>query len=275
MTEPKKKYDNRAIAGTLLFHGVLLLCVLYFGLSTPLPLPEEEGVIVNLGFSTQGTGMRQPLTSSPPPPQPEASQAQPRAEDVATQSTEESVAIPEAPQTRPQRQQRQETPRETTRPQQETAQAQPQPQPEPEPQPQVDPRALFPGRDRRTTESQSQGETGQQGNQGRPDGSVDGTSQTGGGQGSGVQFSLSGRRANYLPIPEYASQSQGRVVVTINVNRNGEVTRAEAGARGTTTSDRALWTAAENAARRARFDVKNDAPHEQVGTITYNFIRLN
>lgn len=273
MEKQRKKYDKRAIMGTLIFHGVVLLCIIFFGLSTPLPLPEEEGVIVNLGFTDQGMGQRQPLTSSPPPPQPQTSQAAPQAEDVATQSTEESIAIPESPQPRPQRQQRQETPRETTRPAPETAQR--QPEPVPEPQPQVDPRALFPGRDRRTTESQSQGETGQQGNQGRADGSVDGTSNTGGGQGSGVEFSLAGRRANFLPIPEYASQSQGRVVVSITVNRNGEVTRVTAGARGTTTSDKTLWTAAENAAKRARFDLKNDAPHEQTGTITYNFIRLN
>ncbi|MBW6480055.1 MAG: TonB family protein, partial [Bacteroidales bacterium] len=187
------------------------------------------------------------------------------------QSTEESIAIPEAPRPTPERPRQQEPVREPQRPQQETAQQ----QPEPEPEPQVDPRALFPGRDRRTTETQSQGETAQTGNQGRPDGTTDGTSYQGGGQGSGVDFSLTGRRANFLPLPEYTTQSQGRVVVSITVNRNGEVIRATAGARGTTVSDRVLWQAAENAARRARFDVKNDAPHEQTGTITYNFIRLN
>lgn len=271
MKEPRKKYDKKAIIGTIIFHGLLLVGILFFGLTTPLPLPEEEGVLVNLGYTDQGMGERQPLSASPPPPQPQPSQAAPAAEDVATQSTEESVAIPEARQPRQERQRQEEPSQEPQRPAQETAQQQPQPEPEP----QVDPRAMFPGRDRRTTETQTQGETGQQGNQGRPDGTTDGTSYTGGGQGSGVEFSLTGRRANFLPLPEYVSQSQGRVVVTIYVNRNGEVTRAVPGARGTTTSDQALWRVAEEAARKARFDVKSDAPHEQTGTITYNFIRLN
>lgn len=271
MEEPKKKYDSKAILGTVIFHAALLLVFIFFGLSTPLPLPEEEGVLVNLGYTEIGSGDRQPLSASPPPPQPQPSQAAPEAEDVATQSTEESIAIPEAPKPRPDRPRQEEPVREPQRPQQETAQQ----QPEPEPEPQVDPRALFPGRDRRTTETQSQGETAQTGNQGRPDGTTDGTSYQGGGQGSGVDFSLTGRKANFLPLPEYTTQSQGRVVVSITVNRNGEVIRATAGARGTTVSDRVLWQAAENAARRARFDVKNDAPHEQTGTITYNFIRLN
>ncbi len=272
MVETKKKFDSRAILGTLIFHGIVLLCVLIFGLSTPLPLPEEEGVIVNLGYMDQGMGPRQPLTASPPPPQPQPAQSSRPVEEIATQSTEESITIPDTRRNQQQEQQRREdTQQDQRQPAQETVQQQPQP----EPQPQVDQRALFPGRDRRTTDSQNQGETGQTGNQGRPDGSADGESFAGGGQGGGVEFSLSGRRSNYLPIPEYTSQAQGRVVVAITVNRNGEITRATAGARGTTTSDQTLWRLAEDAARRARFDVKNDAPHEQTGTITYNFIRLN
>ena len=269
MEEEKKKYNNKALIGTIIFHGALLLWFILFGLTTPLPLPEEEGVLVNLGFTDQGMGHRQPLTSSPPPPQPQPTQASQATEDIATQSTEESIAIPDSRENR-------EQPREDTRqddpsPREETTQQQPQPDPEP----QVNPNALFPGRDRQTTTSQDQGDTGYPGNQGRPDGTTDGTATEGGGQGEGIQFSLTGRRANHLPIPEYTTQSQGRVVVSISVNRNGEVTRATAGARGTTTNDSVLWAAAEAAAMKARFDVKNDAPHEQTGTITYNFIRLN
>jgi TonB family protein len=267
MNEEGKKYKNHALAGTIIFHSILLLCFFLFGLTTPLPLPEEEGVMVTLGYTDQGRGQRQPLTSSPPPPQPQQTRTTQAAEDVATQETEETVAIPDSRQNRPQ-------PRNTPQPvapQQQTPP--PQQEPEPEPQPQVDPRALFPGRDRQTTASQSQGETGQPGTQGRPDGSPDGTASVGGGQGDGIQFSLTGRRPNNLPKPEYNSPSQGKVVVAITVNRNGDVIRVTAGARGTTTNDRVLWAAAEAAALKAKFDVKNDAAHEQTGTITYNFIK--
>ncbi len=271
MTEEKQKYKNNALIGTLIFHGLLLLGFIYFGLSTPLPLPEEEGVLVNLGYTESGAGQRQPLTSSPPPPQPEPAQSDQATEDIATQNTEETVALPDSEQDR--EQPREDTQQDTPQPAEESTQEEVQPEPEPEPQ--VDPRAMFPGRDRRTTESQNQGEGGAPGNQGRPDGTTDGTATDGGGQGDGVEFSLAGRSANNLPLPDYTTQSQGKVVVRIWVDRNGQVTRAEAGARGTTTSDQALWREAEIAARKASFDSKSDAAHEQQGTITYNFIRLN
>jgi TonB family protein len=86
-------------------------------------------------------------------------------------------------------------------------------------------------------------------------------------------ISMAGRRVLTLPAPEYNSNGMGRVVVSITVNRSGQVIRARAGERGTTTSDRVLWIAAEAAALKARFEPQNNSPQEQSGTITYNFIR--
>ncbi|PKP04377.1 MAG: hypothetical protein CVU11_04950 [Bacteroidetes bacterium HGW-Bacteroidetes-6] len=65
------------------------------------------------------------------------------------------------------------------------------------------------------------------------------------------------------------------MVVTIWVDKQGNVTRAEPGAIGTTVSNPTLWNAAKTAALQAKFDVNNDAPEVQKGTITYNFIKLN
>lgn len=271
MEETREKDRIQALAGTIIFHVVLAVCFLLFGLSTPLPLPEEEGVLVTLGYGDEGMGFTQPLAATPPSPASQPSRPASEVEDVASQEVDESVYIPseteqprvEAP--RPESTQRQPDP--------EPVQASPQPEPE-EPRQQVDQRALFPGADQRSTERQDQGQTGSPGNQGRPEGAIDGEGFEGVGQG-GVEFSLTGRRANYLPIPEYTAQAQGRVVVTIIVNRQGQVVRATAGARGTTTSNQTLWRLAEDAARRARFDISVNAPEEQTGTITYNFIRLN
>jgi TonB family protein len=259
MDEFTRKDNQRALIGTIIFHVVLLVLFFLWGLRTPLPLPEEEGVLVALGYTNQGMGDMIPLSGSPPVPTP--AQQVPVQEEVVTQSTQESVAIPQT------------TPR--PRPQQPTpAQQQPTQQPPPEePRPQVDPRALFPGTDERSTTSQSQGTTGQPGSQGSPTGAAGGSGD-GVGQG-GVSYNLTGRRPNQLPIPSYDTQAQGRVVVSITVDRQGRVTRATAGARGTTTTDPTLWRLAVDAARRARFDVQLDAPEEQTGTITYNFIRQN
>lgn len=271
MQETKKKDHTRALIGTLIFHAVLVVLFIFMGLSTPLPLPEEEGVLVTLGYMDYGMGDMQPLSASPPAPASSPSVPSSEAEEVVTQQVEESIHIPnEAPAQRP-AEPRPESPRRETTPQpvQSTTQTPPE-----EPRPQVDQRALFPGADQRSTERQDQGQTATAGNQGRPEGAIDGEGFAGVGQG-GVEFSLTGRKANFLPIPDYTAQAQGRVVVSIVVNPQGEVVRATAGARGTTTSDQALWRLAENAARRARFDVAANAPEQQTGTITYNFLRIN
>jgi colicin import membrane protein len=271
MEETRKKDQRNAMLGTLIFHAVLVVFLLLFGLSTPLPLPEEEGVLVTLGYLNEGMGDLQPLSASPATPASQPSVPSSQAEEVVTQQTEESIRLPdETPSRRPAEPQP-ESPRREPTP--EPVQSAPETPPEP-PRPQVDQRALFPGADQRTTERQDQGQTDTQGNQGRPEGAVDGAGFEGVGQG-GVEFNLTGRRANFLPIPEYTTRAQGRVVVSIIVNRQGQVVRVSAGARGTTTSDQALWRLAEDAARRARFDVATNAPEEQTGTITYNFIRQN
>ena len=260
--------DNRiAIIGTIVFHAILLVVLLYFGLRTPLPLPEEEGVMVALGIVDVATGQIIPnpvVPASLPPTAPPATRGQ---EEVVTQDTEESVAIP--PPTRRPLTQPVEQPR-----QQPTAQPTPAPQPTPEtPRQQVDQRALFPGADQRGATTPTQGTGAQTGVQGRPAGTPDGAG-TGAGQ-SGVSFDLAGRNPSSLPLPAYDVPAQGRVVVAITVDRQGRVIRAVAGARGTTTTDATLHHLAETAALRARFNANPEATEEQVGTITYLFIRQN
>lgn len=273
MIKHSDKDRDRALLGTFLFHALLLLCFLLFGLSTPLPLPEEHGVIVALGYFDDGRGETQPLTSTPPVQQsPPATPPSQEPEQVVTQATQESVALPE---TESDQEIESDTPDfqdyDTTPELIEVEEE----QPEAEPEPVVDPRALFPGRDQQTTDRQDMGDTSEEGTHGAPEGSVNATEPTGFGPGEGIEFSLIGRSANYLPIPDYTTLATGRVVVQITVNREGQVIRASAGARGTTTTDRTLHRNAEEAARKARFDLKADAPEEQTGTITYNFIRLN
>lgn len=257
--------------GTIVFHGVLILCFLLFGLSTPLPLPEEHGVIVSLGYVEEGRGQTQPLSAPRPVPQsPPASPAQ-EPEGVVTQETQESIALPDdTPDHEPGREQPDSDRSDPVPDAEDTVETE-----EEEPAPQVDPRALYPGRDQRSTERQDRGETGETGVQGAPEGVVGADELEGIGQSNGIEFSLTGRRANFLPMPDYPTLATGRVVVQITVNRQGRVIRATAGVRGTTTTDRTLHRSAEDAARRARFDLKPDAPEEQTGTITYNFIRLN
>ncbi|MDR2653660.1 MAG: TonB family protein [Prevotellaceae bacterium] len=88
----------------------------------------------------------------------------------------------------------------------------------------------------------------------------------------GVSFSLQGRSVSGgFPKPAHNLQKSGKVVVEIRVDQNGKVTYARATAKGSTLQDATLWKAAEDAARRARFNVDKNAAISQMGTITYNF----
>ena len=91
--------------------------------------------------------------------------------------------------------------------------------------------------------------------------------------GIGVQgtFDLNGRSitGDGLPTPVNTVQAEGRVVVTITVNPAGQVIATSINLR-TNTSNSALRKAAEDAAKRARFN-NIDAIDNQTGTITYYF----
>lgn len=83
---------------------------------------------------------------------------------------------------------------------------------------------------------------------------------------------LAGRNVvGSLPLPTYAVQKAGRVVVRITVDREGNVTDAIPGYEGTSVQDRSLWSAAKQAALQAKFNANPKAPLTQEGTITYIF----
>lgn len=91
------------------------------------------------------------------------------------------------------------------------------------------------------------------------------------GTGSYGTWDLGGRDIlGVMPRPEYNGiQEEGRVVVTITVDPEGNVTKAEINNRTNTTSSQ-LRTAALEAARKTKFNaIVGD--NNQTGTITYYF----
>ena len=283
MSEKNNRF--KGAVGTIGFHLLALLAILYFALSTPLPLPGEEGVEVNLGSSDQGMGYVQ--EQSPPPqqqlppalPPPQTDPEPEPEEDIITQDVEEAPAIEEEKvEEKEEVKQEEEVPSaESQVPSEEVEQEieeEPEPQPEP---PKVNERALYKGNSNTDGDGSNQGVTGEPGDQGKPNGTIDATNYEGsGGLGDeGVGYDLGGRGAKHLPKPAYDSDEQGKVVVDIKVDRNGKVVSAIAGAKGTTISDLRLRRLAEEAALRSVFSPDPNAPERQKGTITYNFIRLN
>ena len=137
-------------------------------------------------------------------------------------------------------------------------------------EPKLDPRASFPGmstQDNTSTTPHGATEASGEFKAGQPDGNA----KEGRTEGK-ANAHLQGRSVlGTLPLPAYSTQLEGTVVVLITVNQYGEVTDAIPGAEGTTVTDKTLWTAARNAALKAHFNQKADAPAVQQGTITYIF----
>ena len=139
-----------------------------------------------------------------------------------------------------------------------------------EPQPRkVNTQALFPGRTL-GSKSKSEGKDKGSGNQGDLSGAPNGD-HAGTGQGSaGANFDLKGRSlVGSLPKPTYASNSSGKVVISVTVDSNGRVANATYQQQGSTTSSADLIRAAREAALKARFTESES--FVQAGTITYVF----
>lgn len=85
---------------------------------------------------------------------------------------------------------------------------------------------------------------------------------------------LNGRKIIKKPSPEYNCNEQGKVVVEITVDKNGNVINAIAGVNGTTNKSACLLNASKIAALETKWQPDNNAPDKQIGKIEYNF-RLN
>lgn len=108
------KEHKEGIILTILFHAALFLILLKFGFFTPLPLPEDKGVLVDFGNSSVGMGNIEPSVRPEPvqqkleeikeqvPPAasiPKTTVPEPRTtagkEEVMTQDFEKTVAVDE------------------------------------------------------------------------------------------------------------------------------------------------------------------------------------
>ena len=143
---------------------------------------------------------------------------------------------------------------------------------EKEEKPQIDERRLF--RKDLITNKTGTGENEGTGNIGGTwlgSGGYGSSGELGGGEGTGMSYSLEGRGKVYLHEPPKIFTSSGIVVVEIIVDRDGNVISAREGVKGTTTTDPLLLKLAREAALKSKFNSDINAPVHQKGTITYYF----
>lgn len=259
----ERKDKTIAVVGTILVHALLLLVLFFMAFRTPLPLPGEEGVEVDLGLYNQGMGLVQPDNPAIPeqatPPKPQEDESTKSKEEIVTQDTEEAPSI--------QKEKEKEQKENTVKPKEK-----PKETPEEKPQQTLDPRALFKGKDK-AQDGGSEGITGQPGDQGNPNGLKDIKKYDGqGGKGNGLGYDLGGRGAKSLQRPSEEFPEEGHIVVEIWVDRHGNVIRTSI-TKGTDIANTEMRNMALDAARRSKFAPDPNAPEEQKGTITYNFVK--
>jgi colicin import membrane protein len=291
------------LIATIITHGLILAMLLLFGIVSTIPIPPlEEGILVNFGDSETGLGLEEPAPGDREPsikpieaasvkqfvPPPSKKISTPvNDEDISTQDLEETVRVKTTVKRKnkekviePEKKQLDEALKieqaEIDRKKREQEQLLAQAASEQRKIGEINSRAknVFGGGGKGSTDSKStsQGVTYGSGNQGVPQGSANAEKYgPGGGIGNGVSFSLDRRTAKILPKPDFMGNEDGKVVVSVTVDKSGKVTKADAGVKGSNTANPELLAAAKKAALQARFNSDGTAPSFQTGTITYRF----
>lgn len=287
----RKKGEYIGVLGALLVHVAVIALLILVSFTVPQPDEDAGGVPVMLGNVESARGFDDPslvdvdvldeqAATTPVETAPEL----PSEQDLLTQTEEETVTL--KPKTEPK-----QSKKETVKPKEVVKPKEPVKKPEKtEAEKAAEAKRLAEEkaeRERKAAEEaarkrvagafgkgvQMEGNKGTSASGTGTEGSKDGNSSTGAKTGTGGYgtFDLGGRSlgTGSLPKPAYNVQEEGRVVVNITVNPAGQVVATSINPR-TNTVNSTLRKAAEDAARKARFNTVSGVTN-QTGTITYYF----
>ncbi|KAA4034752.1 TonB family protein [Bacteroides ovatus] len=284
----RKKGEYIGALGALLVHVAVIALLILVSFTVPQPDEDAGGVPVMMGNVDAASGFDDPSlvdvdimdedAAAPAETAPEL----PSEQDLLTQTEEETVTL--KPKT-------EEPKKETVKPKEVVKPKEPVKKPEKtEAEKAAEAKRLAEEKEERERKAAEEaarkrvsgafGKGAQMtGNKGTAasgtgtEGSKEGNSSTGAKTGTGGYgtFDLGGRSlgTGSLPKPVYNVQEEGRVVVNITVNPAGQVISTSISPQ-TNTVNSALRKAAEDAAKKARFNTI-DGVNNQTGTITYYF----
>jgi periplasmic protein TonB len=249
-----------AIAGTILVHALILVLLLFLALRSRMLIQEDETVQVNFSYNNDSLLETQPIVPALPPDsiiQPIQNKAEIQmitkkdAEPTAIEKNKKKTVISETAYVgKPTA--IVETPHEQT----------------------IIRKPETPIKSNKTSAANNQNVAAKPSDQGKPgETPLSPKSNNNGGTVSGVSFDLDGRGSVFLQKPIFNPPVEGKIIVTIIVDKEGKVIFASASSKGTTISDYKLRQQAENAARKSLFAPDKNAPGEQHGTITYVFVK--
>jgi len=253
----QEKESRAGLIGTIVFHAILLLCIIFFGMSYQDPAPiNESAMLIDFGNAGGGSSSASQESEAESTNDNESSTNDLSAtenvtasapENVQTQTTAETIEVNAASSN---------SAAETTEPEQVVSDN------------------LSNVMDALNNASSSQENSSQNNGSNSGDGSStgDGTGVgPGTGPGEGVGWDLVGRGKVSLTTPKNPTQEDGTVVVEIVVDNKGNVIKATPGARGSSTTNATLYKVAKEAALKAKFTIKAGA-NDQKGKMTFIFI---
>lgn len=266
------QHKKKSMTITVIIHAIIILLLFYVGLSYLDP-PPENGIAINFGTMDTGSGKIQPPKKVSTAPKQKVSilatkEPSEAKEDLITQETTDAPVI--------KKEENKEEVREVEEMVEKEIQGQ-KPKKKPDPKP-----------DKTTTDAlsslingpKSEGEnqfgegsdeTG--GDKGDAEGDLSAKNYYGTGKsldGDG-NYLLGGREAlNKKKFLQDCNEA-GIVVVSIEVDRIGNVIDATPGVRGTTNNSKCLLDPAKRAALATKFNEDDKAPFKQIGKIIYRF----
>lgn len=251
---------------TALFAVLLAVCYFYV-ISSKLPEFGTGGLVVNFGTAEEGMGDNYMTLDEPSvsenanntPPDKVVPQQEPT--PVASQQSSDKTVVTqdmdEAPEV---------VTKENTKPTSTTPVITPEKKVS---KPAVNENALYKGK-KNNGSGTGDGTGTVAGNQGSVNGSNMASNYGEGGSGFGL-VGLPNRTFAVRPKIDDNGRQSGVVAVEVTVDRNGNVIRARAGAKGTTLPDAVLWEKCEKAALGSKFNSLDQGPDQMTGIIPFIF----
>lgn len=271
------KHERNAARITVLISVILLLLLFVVG-PQYLDPPEEYGVAVNFGTTDFGSGNK-PLSqpkkaikeqieeSQPETSKVEPTKAESKTEEVITEDNAEEIAI------KKQREAEAKAKAEAERIERQKREAEERKQREEDEKRKKLDNLIGGVKNSDGKTNGGEGPDNEGGNKGQLDGDPYAPSYFGGsdpGKG-GVGYGLGGRGKPSRDIYKQNCNEYGLVVVRIEVNRQGKVTKAVPGIKGTTNTHPCLLGPAKKIAESHKWPSDPNAPTRQIGFVSINF----
>lgn len=301
LSEKEKKDEQIGLVVSTVLHILLLLLLFLPLLKFPIPPPEQEGILVSFGQPDIGQGDDKPMTQNedpnvPPIPPAETKTPEPekeiaKAEPEKPKKTEpiktpdKKVITTEDPEVAALKKKQKEAADKAAADEKAKKAEEARVREETRKKAAADEAAKKAEADKAAKEQAEldaakkqygnvfgggKGSTGKPGNEGDPNGDPNADNLKGISTGTGkVGGGLGGRGVKYEPTIQENSQKTGRVVVSVCVDKSGNVTSAKYTQKGSTTTDTGLRQIAEENAAKFKFTPSNI--DQQCGTITFDF----